>query len=101
MESNQWKVEYSDADRLSGMIWGGKAASPRIMLANKGSWYEAKREIEMITGKMAGYSTGAGSNAAGICMRWRKRRLEVARFLHEKMSSLRGYRHNVPTMTMA
>ena len=90
MESSQCTDEYSGESLPNGITWGGSAANARMMFANNGFWYEPNRDIEIITGIMAGYNRGAGSNAAGICMRWRKRRSEGARFRHEKMSNRRG-----------
>ena len=65
------------------MNCGGSAASPRTILASNGFGYDAKMEIEIKAGKMAGYSMGAGSNDAGIRIRWRNRSVEGGSALHE------------------
>jgi hypothetical protein len=53
-----------------------------MILDNRG-FGDAKRDIEIKTGKIAGYRIGAGSKEAGIRIRWRSRRVEGGFALQE------------------
>jgi hypothetical protein len=68
---------------LKGINRAGRAASARRIFGNSGCGKEANKDIDIKIGNVVGYKMVAGSNAAGTCMRFRKRRFEGFPLRHE------------------
>lgn len=76
MDKSQCKLEYPSVACLKGIRRAGSAARARRIFGNSGFGKEGNIDIEIRMGSIVGYSTVAGSNAAGTCMRFRNRRFD-------------------------